>query len=61
MGDVHIDTLTLEEYLALTQEEQGPCLVRPIIRADVQFEIKTQFINELRKDQNLRVVTHINS
>lgn len=50
MGDVGIDTLTLEKYLGLTREEQGPGLVRPIIGADVQFEIKNQFISELRKD-----------
>ena len=37
MGDVDIDTLTLEEYLALTREEQGPGLVRPAIGDDVQF------------------------
>ena len=50
MGDVDINTLTLEEYLALTRDEQGPGLVRPAIGADVQFEIKDQFIRELRKD-----------
>ena len=47
MAEVDIEALTLEEYLALTREEPG---VRPIIGADVQFEIKNQFIRELRKD-----------
>lgn len=50
MGEVDIDTLMLEVYLALTREEQGPDLVRPAIGNDVQFEIKNQFIRELRKD-----------
>ena len=49
MAVVDIDTLTLEEYLAMTREEQGSGLVRPIIRADVQFDIKTQFMRELRE------------
>ena len=50
MGDVDIDTLTVEEYLALTRDEQGPGLVRPAIGAEVHFEIKNQFIRELWKD-----------
>ena len=40
MGEVDINTLTLKEYLAMTQEEQGPGVVRPTIGVDVQFEIK---------------------
>ena len=50
MGDVDIDTLTFEEYLALKRKEQGSGLVRPAIGAEVQFEIKNQFIWGLRKD-----------
>ena len=46
---VDINTLTLEEYLALNRDEQGPGLVRPTIGADVQFEIKPQFMRELRE------------
>ena len=49
MEVIDIDTLTLEEYLALTRDEQGPGLVRPMIGADVQFEIKPQFMRELRE------------
>ena len=49
MEMVDIDTLTLEEYLALNRDEQGPGLVRPTIGADVQFEIKPQFMRELRE------------
>ena len=53
MEVIDIDTLTLEEYLAMTREEQGPGLVRPIIGADVQFEIKPQFMRELRENRSL--------
>ena len=48
MEVVNIDDLTLEEYLALTRANQGPGLVRPAIGADVRFEIKDQFMRELR-------------
>ena len=48
MEVVDINTLTLEEYLAMTRDEQGPGIIRPIIGADVQFEIKLQFMRELR-------------
>ena len=50
MDEVDIDTLSLEEYLTLTREEQGPGVVRPVIGVDVHFEIKNQFLRELRKD-----------
>ena len=50
MAEIDIDNLTLEEYLALTREDQGPGLVRPSIGDDVQFKIKNQFIRELQKD-----------
>lgn len=49
MEIIDIDMLTLEEYLAMTRDEQGPGLVRPMIGANVQFEIKPQFMRELRK------------
>ena len=49
MEVVDIDTLTLKEYLAMTCDEQGPGLVRPIIGVNVQFEIKPQFMRELRE------------
>lgn len=49
MEVIDIDTLTLEEYLAMTRDEQGPGLVRPMIGADVQFKIKPQFMRELRE------------
>lgn len=46
---VDINTLTLEKYLAMTRDEQGSSLVRPVIGADVQFEIKAQFMRDLRE------------
>ena len=48
MGAINIDALTLEEYLAVTRDEQGPGLVRPTIGENVRFEIKDQFMRELR-------------
>ena len=50
MEVVDINTLTLEEYLAMTRDEQRPWLVRPMIGEDVQFEIKPQFVRELREN-----------
>ena len=49
MEVVDVDTLTLEEYLAMTIDEEGPGLVRLIIGVDVQFENKPQFMRELRE------------
>lgn len=49
--------LTLEEYLAMTRDEQGPGLVRLMIGADVQFEIKLQFMRELREKPFARLKT----
>ena len=48
MEAVDIEAMTLEEYLAMTRVEQGPGLVRPMIGANVLFEIKYQFMRELR-------------
>ena len=49
MEIIDIDTLTLEEYLAMTRAEQEPSLVRPVIGANVRLEIKGQFMRELRE------------
>ena len=57
MEIIDIDMLTLEEYLAMTRDEQGPGLVRPMIGADVQFEIKLQFMRELREKAFARLKT----
>ncbi|GJV95568.1 hypothetical protein Tco_1547145 [Tanacetum coccineum] len=45
-----IDNLTMEQYLALTQGNQAPSVVKPEIGGNVNFEIKSQFMRELRED-----------
>ncbi|GJV36684.1 reverse transcriptase domain-containing protein [Tanacetum coccineum] len=50
MAGVDIDTLTMEQYLALSRENQAPGVVKPEIRGNVNFEIKSQFMHELRED-----------
>ncbi|GJT21207.1 hypothetical protein Tco_0891144 [Tanacetum coccineum] len=43
-------TLTMEQYLALSRENQAQGVVKPEIRGNVNFEIKSQFMRELRED-----------
>ncbi|GKC15809.1 hypothetical protein Tco_1012591 [Tanacetum coccineum] len=50
MAGVDINTLTMEQYLALSQENQAPGVVKPEIGGNVNFEIKSQFMRELRED-----------
>nr|GEW08479.1 hypothetical protein [Tanacetum cinerariifolium] len=50
MGDADNNTLTMEQYLALTRGTQAPGMVKPKIRGNVNFEIKSQFMRELRED-----------
>ncbi|GJX75281.1 hypothetical protein Tco_0313876 [Tanacetum coccineum] len=50
MGEVDIDTITMEQYLALTRGNQAPGVVKPAIRNNVNFEIKSQFMREHRED-----------
>ncbi|GJR98520.1 hypothetical protein Tco_0270694 [Tanacetum coccineum] len=40
----------MEQYLALTRGNQAPGVVKPEIGGNVNFEIKSQFIRELRED-----------
>nr|GEW03418.1 hypothetical protein [Tanacetum cinerariifolium] len=40
----------MEQYLALSQENQAPGVVKPKIEGNVNFEIKSQFMRELSKD-----------
>nr|GEU81064.1 zinc knuckle CX2CX4HX4C [Tanacetum cinerariifolium] len=47
---VDINTLTMKQYLALSREKQAPNMVKPEIRDNVNFENKSQFMRELRKD-----------
>ncbi|GJS56386.1 hypothetical protein Tco_0629748 [Tanacetum coccineum] len=50
MAGVDITTLTMEQYLALSRENQEPVVVKPEIGGNVNFEIKSQFMRELRED-----------
>ncbi|GJY73249.1 putative reverse transcriptase domain-containing protein [Tanacetum coccineum] len=50
MAGVDINTLTMEQYLALSRENQASGMVKPEIRGNVNFEIKSQFMRELRED-----------
>ncbi|GJY55901.1 calcium/proton exchanger [Tanacetum coccineum] len=50
MVGVDVDTLTMEQYLALSRENQAPGVVNPEIGGNVNFEIKSQFMRELRED-----------
>ncbi|GKF01998.1 hypothetical protein Tco_0028921, partial [Tanacetum coccineum] len=50
MAGVDIDTLTMEQYLAMLRENQAPDVVKPEIRDNVNFEINNQFMSELRED-----------
>ncbi|GJY68331.1 reverse transcriptase domain-containing protein [Tanacetum coccineum] len=50
MARVDVDTLTMEQYLALSQENQAPGVGKPKIRGNVNFKIKSQFMRELRED-----------
>ncbi|GJS87837.1 hypothetical protein Tco_0770473 [Tanacetum coccineum] len=40
----------MEQYLALSRENQAPSVVKPEIGGNVNFEIKSQFMSELRED-----------
>ncbi|GKC14915.1 uncharacterized mitochondrial protein-like protein, partial [Tanacetum coccineum] len=50
MAGLDINTLTMEQYLALSRENQAPGVVKPEIGGNVNFEIKSQFMHELRED-----------
>ncbi|GKF44665.1 hypothetical protein Tco_0131217, partial [Tanacetum coccineum] len=49
MAGVDVDTLTMEQYLALSRENQALGMVKPEIGGNVNFEIKIQFMRELRE------------
>nr|GEV69688.1 hypothetical protein [Tanacetum cinerariifolium] len=50
MGDdVDINTLTMEQYLALIQGNIRPERVKPEFSNDVKFEINGNFMRELRR------------
>nr|GEX25697.1 hypothetical protein [Tanacetum cinerariifolium] len=50
MVGVDINTLTMEQYLALLRENQALGVVKPEIGGSVNFEIKSQFMRELREE-----------
>ncbi|GJX49701.1 hypothetical protein Tco_0276546 [Tanacetum coccineum] len=50
MGDADINILSIKPYLALTRGNLAPGLVKPKIEGNVNFEIKSQFMRELRED-----------
>ncbi|GJZ74237.1 hypothetical protein Tco_0638383 [Tanacetum coccineum] len=47
MGTIDINTLTIEQYLSLTQRDRSG-VVMPELKNDVDFKIKSQFMSELR-------------
>ncbi|GJX47017.1 hypothetical protein Tco_0272207 [Tanacetum coccineum] len=50
MAEGEIDNITMEQYLALTRGNQASGVVKPEIGGNVNFEIKSQFMRELRED-----------
>ncbi|GJS40343.1 DNA-binding pseudobarrel domain-containing protein [Tanacetum coccineum] len=50
MAEGEIDNLTMEQYLALSRGNHAPGVVKPEIEGNVNFEIKSQFMRELRED-----------
>ncbi|GJT02918.1 reverse transcriptase domain-containing protein [Tanacetum coccineum] len=50
MAEGEIDNLTMEQYLAWTRGNQALAVVKPEIGGSVNFEIKSQFMRELRED-----------
>ncbi|GKB38141.1 hypothetical protein Tco_0883083 [Tanacetum coccineum] len=47
--DVDINMLTMEQYLAWVQDYIRPGVVKPKIGNDVEFEINSNFMRELRR------------
>ncbi|GJT53420.1 DNA-binding pseudobarrel domain-containing protein [Tanacetum coccineum] len=50
IAEGEINNLTMEQYLALTRGNQAPGVVKLEIGGNVNFEIKSQFMQELRED-----------
>ncbi|GJZ96028.1 hypothetical protein Tco_0668362 [Tanacetum coccineum] len=50
MAEGEINNLTMEQYLTLNRGNQEPGVVKPEIRGNVNFKIKSQFMRELRED-----------
>ncbi|GJZ35214.1 hypothetical protein Tco_0581031 [Tanacetum coccineum] len=54
MAGVDVDTLTIEQYLALSRENQAPGVVKREIGGNVNFEIKSQFMLRIGGKDPLR-------
>ncbi|GJV36302.1 hypothetical protein Tco_1408779 [Tanacetum coccineum] len=50
LNEIDIETLTLEQYLALNRNNSQVGEKRPEIEKNIIFEIKSQFLRELRKN-----------
>ncbi|GJU07122.1 RNA-directed DNA polymerase, eukaryota, nucleotide-binding alpha-beta plait domain protein [Tanacetum coccineum] len=50
MGDIDINTLTMEQYITLIRDNNRPGVVIPEIGNEVDFEIKSHFMKELRRN-----------
>ncbi|GJU67122.1 hypothetical protein Tco_1253381 [Tanacetum coccineum] len=50
MGDIDINTLIMEQYMAFIRDNNRSGVVKPEIRNDVDYEIKNQFMKELRRN-----------
>nr|GEX35024.1 hypothetical protein [Tanacetum cinerariifolium] len=50
MAGVDINTLTMKHYFEFLRENQAPGVVKPEIEGNVNFEIKSQFMRELREE-----------
>nr|GEW00620.1 zf-CCHC domain-containing protein/DUF4219 domain-containing protein/UBN2 domain-containing protein [Tanacetum cinerariifolium] len=50
MGDIDINTLTMEQYIALIRDNNRSWVVKLEIGNNVDFEIKSHFMKELRRN-----------
>nr|GEW16812.1 zinc finger, CCHC-type [Tanacetum cinerariifolium] len=65
MGEVDIETLTMEKYLALGRSDTRRGVRKPKIKGNVDFKIKGQFLRELRDNRvilslGMKMKTHMN-
>ncbi|GJS64945.1 putative reverse transcriptase domain-containing protein [Tanacetum coccineum] len=50
MVEIDIETLTMEQYLGVVRNDQRTGVMRPEIRGNVNFKIKSEFLRELKDD-----------
>ncbi|GKA31570.1 hypothetical protein Tco_0717875 [Tanacetum coccineum] len=58
MGEVDIDALAMEQYLALSRGNQAPGVVKLAIGNNVNFKMKSKFMRELRENTFLGNKNH---